>query len=483
MDWAKKDPTRGVIERAGHMFMRNYLFASCLGVALATTAFIPVNAQNLRIIEGSASAPLNIPMNRAVVVESDVPFAELSIANPGIADISTLSDKSIYVLGKSPGRTTMTIMGPDGKLISNVEVYVTPDIAEFKERLQQILPGENIEVRTANDGIVMSGTVSSAVKLDRAIELANRYAPDRVSNLMNVGGTQQVMLKVRFAEMQRSVSKNLSASLGMTGGAKMGMVGATGTLANQSKVNLKDGFLALKDGTQGAVGLGFTAGSLEFGVLLEALETKGVVRTLAEPNLTAMSGQEAKFLAGGEYPIPVSDNGGVKIEYKPFGVQLAFTPTVLDDDVINLVIKASVSSIDSTNTVQASGFAFDAFKRRETSTTVEMRDGESFAIAGLLQDDFRDLNDQVPWVGDIPIIGSLFRSAEYQRAQSELVIIVTPHLVNPTRGEALALPTDRVKLPSEKDLFLFGNVVGKQKGAAGEVAKQDFSGSYGYVME
>ena len=218
-------------------------------------------------------------------------------------------------------------------------------------------------------------------------------------------------------------------------------------------------------------------------MLLEALESKGVVRTLAEPNLTALSGQEATFLAGGEYPIPVTDNDGIKIEYKPFGVEMSFTPTVVDGDIINLVIKASVSSIDTTNSVTTSGFSVNAFKRRETSTTVEMRDGESFAIAGLLQDDFRDLNGQVPWLGDIPIIGALFRSAEYQRAQSELVIIVTPHLVTPTRGEALALPTDRVKLPSEKDLFLFGNVAGKQKGAAGDVARQDFSGSYGYVME
>ncbi|MDB5660631.1 MAG: Type and secretion system protein precursor [Cypionkella sp.] len=465
------------------MNMRNILTASCLGLALATSALSPLSAQTLRVMEGSASAPLNVPMNRAVVVESDVSFAELSIANPGIADISTLSDKSIYVLGKTPGRTTLTLLGPDGKLISNVDVHVTPDIAEFKERLQQILPGENIEVRTANDGIVMSGTVSSTAKLDRALDLAQRYAPERVSNLMNVGGTQQVMLKVRFAEMQRSVSKNLSASLGISGGKNMGIVGATGTLANQSKDNIKDGFVALKDNTQGALGLGFTAGSLEFAVLLEALESKGVVRTLAEPNLTALSGQEAKFLAGGEYPIPVSDKDGVKIEYKPFGVELNFTPTVVDGDIINLVINAAVSSIDTSTGVTTAGFSYNAFKRRETSTTVEMRDGESFAIAGLLQDDFRDLNGQVPWLGDIPIIGALFRSAEYQRAQSELVIIVTPHLVSPTRGEALALPTDRVKLPSEKDLFLFGNVAGKQKGAAGDVARQDFSGSYGYVME
>jgi pilus assembly protein CpaC len=158
---------------------------------------------------------------------------------------------------------------------------------------------------------------------------------------------------------------------------------------------------------------------------------------------------------------------------------------VVDGDTINLVINAAVSSIDTTVTLESSGFTINAFKRRETSTTVEMRDGESFAIAGLLQDDFRDLNGQVPWLGDIPVLGALFRSAEYQRAQSELVIIVTPHLVTATRGEALALPTDRVRIPTERDLFLFGRTSGSAPttGAAGEVARQDFSGSYGYVME
>jgi pilus assembly protein CpaC len=456
--------------------------AGMLGMALASTALSPVSAQSLQVLKGSQSAPLNVPMNRAVVVESDTPFAELSIANPGIADISTLSDKSIYVLGKTPGRTTLTLLSPEGRLISNVEVHVTPDIAEFKERLNQILPGEKIEVRTANDGIVLSGTVSSTAKLDRALDLANRYAPERVSNLMSVGGTQQVMLKVRFAEMQRSVSKSLSASLAINGGTKFGINGESGTWLDGD--NGIGNPVKVRNGTEGAVALGFQTGSLEFAVLLEALESKGVVRTLAEPNLTALSGQEAKFLAGGEYPIPIAQgDSGIAVEYKPFGVELNFTPVVVDGDIINLTINAAVSSIDTTTTVQSSGFSVNAFKRRETSTTVEMRDGESFAIAGLLQDDFRDLNGQVPWLGDIPIIGALFRSAEYQRAQSELVIIVTPHLVTPTRGEALALPTDRVRLPTEKELFLFGEVAGKQKGAAGEVARQDFTGSYGYVME
>jgi pilus assembly protein CpaC len=465
------------------MSSRSFWKAGFLAFALASTMMSPAPAQTLRVLEGTASSALNVPMNRAVVVESDVPFAELSIANPGIADISTLSDRSIYVLGKAPGRTTLTLLSADGQLISNVDVHVSPDIAEFKERLRQILPDEPIEVRTANDGIVLSGQVSSTMKLDRALDLAQRYAPERVSNLMTVGGTQQVMLKVRFAEMQRAVSKNLSSSLAFRGSDVIGGVGnflADGAIGNA----LDNNTYPLSGDSNGALGFKFSSGGLEVAVLLEALESKGMVRTLAEPNLTALSGQEAKFLAGGEYPIPVSDgDNGIGIEYKPFGVELNFTPTVVDGDTINLVINASVSSIDNTVTLEADGFSINAFKRRETSSTVEMRDGESFAIAGLLQDDFRDLNGQVPWIGDIPVLGTLFRSVEYQRAQSELVIIVTPHLVTPTRGEALSLPTDRVRIPTESELFLFGKVAGKAQGAAGEVARQDFSGSYGYVME
>jgi Flp pilus assembly protein, secretin CpaC len=308
-----------------------------------------------------------------------------------------------------------------------------------------------------------------------------------VSNLMAVGGTQQVLLKVRFAEMQRSVRKSLATSLAVNGsilGDDIGIIGGSGTLAQGDNIGGLfggTGVTSLNE-REGALAIGFTAGNLEFAVLLEALESRGMVRTLAEPNLAALSGQEARFLAGGEYPIPVVDrDGGIFVEYKPFGVELTFTPRVVDGDVINLALKASVSGIDPTVTVQNQGFSISAFRKRETSTTIEMRDGESFAIAGLLQDDFRDLAGQVPWLGDIPVLGALFRSADYNRQQSELVIIVTPHLVTPTRGEALALPTDRVRPPTERELFLFGRVAGS--GAAGEVARQDFGGSYGYVMD
>ncbi len=463
------------------MNLSKFICTAALAIAASTTfAPRPAVAETLRVMRGEPSSSLNVPMNRAIVVESDVAFAELSIANPNIADISTLSDRTIYVLGKLPGRTTLTLLGGDGRLITNIDVRVTPDVAEFKERLRQILPNEHIEVRTANDGIVLSGTVSSSTRLDRALDLATRYAPGRVSNLMSVGGTQQVMLKVRFAEMQRSVSKALSGGLTSNGGAVIAG-GGSGSLTSPAAASL-----ALNSKSLGQAAVSFSIGGTQLGILLEALETKGVVRTLAEPNLTALSGQSARFLAGGEYPIPVpQQNGTISIDYKPFGVELQFTPTVVDSDIINIKLNASVSSLDSTNSIVLNGNTVNAFKKRETSTTVELRDGESFAIAGLLQDDFRDLNGQVPWIGDIPILGALFRSTEYQRSQSELVIIITPHLVTPTRGEALMLPTDRVQIPTESELFGFGKVVGSHQptGAAGEVARQDFSGSYGYVME
>lgn len=475
-----------------------FIKAAVAGLALSLTAAAPTMApaETLRVLRGAASSALNVPMNRAVVVESDTPFTELTIANPGIADISSFSDRTIYVLGKEPGRTTLTLLGADGRLITNVEVRVTPDMGEFKERLTQILPNEKIEVRTANDGIVLSGTVSSIAKLDRALELAERYAPERVSNLMVVGGTQQVMLKVRFAEMQRSVSKSLSSSLSLggfsndtsiTGGSNGGGVSTAPSQDTPGTVFNLPTALSSKADSNGAILFGFGAGGVEVGILLEALESRGVVRTLAEPSLTALSGQNATFLAGGEYPIPVSsEDGAITVEFKPFGVELEFVPTVVDEDIINLELLAAVSALDPANSFTANGLAIAAFSRRETSTTVEMRDGESFAIAGLLSDDFTDLSGQVPWIGDVPILGALFRSSNYQRRQTELVIIVTPHLVSPTRGSALALPTDRVRPPSEKDLFLFGRVeasAAPKSGGAGEVARQDFSGSYGYVLD
>jgi len=479
------------------MKFRHVLTAGLLGLAFLVGQGAPTSAETLSIMRGTAQAPLKVPLNRAIVLESDTVFAELSVANPAIADIATLSERTIYVLGRAPGRTTLTLLGADGRLISNVEVQVTPDVGELKERLSELLPGEPISVRTANDGIVLAGTVSSSARVSRALDIANRYAPDRVLNLMVVGGTQQVMLKVRFAEMQRSVSKSLSSSLGITSiNPDISSSTATGTATlNAGTTAGSTGSVSQVPNNEnaGGIAVAFGAGAVQFSILLEALEDKGVVRTLAEPNLTALSGQDARFLAGGEIPLPVAnERGGVSADYRPFGIDMSFTPTVVDGDIINLVLNASVSSIDSANGTTINNAFVPAFRTRETSTTVELRDGQSFAIAGLLEDDFQDNASQVPWLGDIPVLGTLFRSAEFQRSQSELVVIVTAHLVTPTTGEALALHTDRIRPPTEREVFLFGQVgntntssntrVSTQSGSD-EVANQDFSGSYGYVLE
>ncbi|WP_179379191.1 type II and III secretion system protein family protein [Jannaschia marina] len=454
------------------MKIRTILRAALLGFLISGTPAADAYAQTLRLSEGRTQGALRVPLNRAIVLESDVPFAELSVANPQIADIATLSERTVYVLGKLPGRTTLTLLGPDGRLITNVEVQVTPDVAEFKERLNELLPGEHIEVRTANDGIVLSGIVSSVQKLDQALEIAERYAPERVLNLMVVGGTQQVQLKVRFAEMSRTVSKQLGASL--SGNATDGsFTGTTGTVANST----------------GQLDVSFGVGSVNFDLMLQALEERGVVRTLSEPNLTALSGQVAGFLAGSEIPIPViDDEGNVGVDFREIGVVLNFTPTVVDDDIINLVLESQVSSIDTgADATDIGGALVPAINTRRAATTVELRDGQSFAIAGILQDDFSDNINQVPLLGDLPVLGALFRSAGYQRRQTELVIIVTAHLVQPTSG-TLSVPTDRIRPPSENELFLYGRNVGsatstRASSRGGDAAAQDFSGNYGYVLE
>ncbi|MEO1798050.1 MAG: type II and III secretion system protein family protein, partial [Pseudomonadota bacterium] len=466
------------------MTLKSFVAAAVLGLSFASIAPAPAaEAETIRVMNGAPTSALSVPISRAVVVESDVPFAELSIADPNIADISTLSDRTIYVLGKAPGRTSLTLLGADGRLITNIEVRVAPDISEFKERLQQILPQERIEVRTANDGLVLSGSVSSVARMDRALELAQRYAPERVSNLMVVGGNHQVMLRVRFAEMARSVAKSLDGGFVAQNPGESLVAGGSGGVAVGEDGTL-GGTFTQAAGAVGTAVFGFDIDSLRLDVFLEALETKGFVRTLAEPNLVTLSGQEATFLAGGEYPVPIAQDGGtVSIEYKPFGIELNFTPRVVQDGVINLSLAADISSIGGVSAID--GNNIPSLNTRTASTTVNIRDGESFAIAGLLQDDFRDSVGQVPWLGDIPVLGALFRSASWQREQTELVIIVSAHLVSPTRGVALALPTDRVAIPNERDLFLFGQLSSdpSSSSSAADVARQDFSGSYGYVME
>lgn len=466
------------------MTLNGLIRTAMLGLALSafSPAFV-VHAQinsGLRVVSGTTTDKISVPIDRAVVIETGRPVGELSIANPNIADVAVIGENSLYILGRATGRTTLTLVDDLGQLLANVDVQVTPDVTEFKERLEEILPGENIEVRTANNGIVLSGTVSGARKVSKALELANLYAPNAVTNLLSVGGSQQVMLEVRFAEVQRAVTKQLGASIGTTGGNPIG----TGTfLQGTNFSDLQAGNpLTVGAGAAGAALTGFNIGGVAGQALIEALETQGLVRTLAEPNLVAISGQEASFLAGGEYPIPVADgNGGITVDYREFGVDLAFVPTVVDKDLINLKLATAVSAIDTTVTLTIGGIELNAFSVRRAETTIELRDGESFAIAGLIQDDFNDARNAVPWLGDVPVLGTLFRSTQFTRDQTELVVIITPHLVAAVDGSTLSLPTDRVRIPNENELFLLGRTEGRPD--LSQIAEQSFEGAFGYAFD
>ena len=463
------------------------VFAAAPGKEAAAQA----DSNVLRVARGVTSSDINVAVNRAIVLESAQRFAEVSVANPDIADVAALSDQTIYILGKTPGATTLTLLGDAGRLITNVDVKVTPDLSEFKQRLREVLPEEEIEVRGAAGGIILSGVVSGARKIDTAVNLANLYAPDRVTNLMSVGGTQQVMLKIRFAEVQRSTSKQLGLNLAgglnesIGSGSRIALAGETNQfLTGDNGAGFQfaaDGNFADATGAFGVFGVALQIGGEVIDVVLNALEQKGVVRSLAEPNLVALSGDTAEFLAGGEVPIPVSDDDGITVEFRPFGVGLSFTPTVVDEDLINLELETEVSAIDAAAGVVSAGITVSGFTVRRARTTVELRDGQSMAIAGLLQDDFADNKSQLPWLGELPVLGTLFRSSDFQRSQSELVIIITPQLVTPVDGDQLSLPTDRMRIPNEDELFFLGKLEGDAP--AREVAAQGLDGTYGYILE
>jgi len=448
------------------------LAAALLPLAPATAAPAPAPMAPAAGLQGGQ---IDVPLNKSQVFRASRPFTRALIGSPDIADVLPLSNQSLYVLGKKAGTTTLTLYGPGNQLIQVMDVAVGPDVVGLRRQFADLMPGEKIGAKMSNDAVVLTGTASSAVAVDKAVQLASTYAGEgKVVNMVAIGASQQVMLEVRFSEVNRQVGKQLGFNHSWLGNKSYGSIG---DLSTQSTLAISDSIKAgtptatiAIDGLKDAFGVGTlstTLGSLNLFSSLDALERKGLVKTLAEPTLVALSGETASFLAGGEFPIPVvqssggsgttGGNNGITIEFKPFGVSLAFTPTVLADGIISLVVTPEVSSIDPSASVTVNGLVVPGLQTRRAKTTVELRDGQSFAIAGLLRNDFQDTVRQFPILGSLPIIGTLFRSTGFQKQQTELVIIVTPRLVKPIQNIAdVRLPTDRVGDPQELDLFLMG---------------------------
>jgi pilus assembly protein CpaC len=420
------------------------------------------------IASGVDAGELDVPVNKSQILRVDQPYTKALIGNPDIADIVPITPTSVYVLGKKSGTTSLTLYGRN-RLIAVIDIVVGPDVLTLRHQLSDLMPGDKIAARMSNESVVLEGTVSSAVAADRAVQIAETYAPGKVVNLLSLGSSQQVMLEVRFAEVKRSALSQIGVNWDVMspGGKLNGITGGGASLVPDPTTGLG----VLKHGaivdSFGIVSRAFRAFGENFNVTLDALERKGAVTTLAEPTLIALSGETASFLAGGEFPVPVVQNVGgggggggnnsaFTVEWKPFGVSLAFTPTVLSDGVINMVVAPEVSSIDPSASIVINNLTIPGLQTRRAKTVVELHDGESFALAGLLRKDFQDTIRQVPLLGSLPIIGALFRSTGFQHEQTELVIIVTPRLVRPVPAGALKVPTDRVGPPNEADLLLNG---------------------------
>ena len=447
------------------MATNTYRFRLAMLCAVVPAAVItfPAGAQTGQVSPSLHAGTLEVPVNKSQIVNADRPIAKAMIGNDEIADILPLTDRSIYVLGKKSGTTSLTLYDARGRVIAVMDVAVGPDVEALQTQLGALLPGEAIEAHISNDSIVLTGTVSNPGSVDRAMQLARTYGGDKVVNLISVGSSQQVMLEVQFSEVDRSAGKEFGLSaFGNSRGGSFNGVSGRGTSLTPNTAGI--GVLKLDSivGQAGILSQTFNIGGLSIQGILNALETKGMARTLAKPTLVALSGEKASFLAGGEFPIPVAQSGGnngngtFTVEFKTFGVSLAFTPTVLSDKTINMIVEPEVSEIDPTASLTINGITVPGLKTRRVNTTLELRDGESFAIAGLLQQDTKVSISQMPILGSLPIIGTLFRSTRYQKGETELLIVVTPHLVAPIRPEQVRLPTDRVADPTDVQTFLLG---------------------------
>lgn len=458
-----------------HRSFRSLLAATALtlgGLGTAAPALAAPGAAGWEDAAANVQAgQLEVPLNKSQMLAVDRPFGRIMVGNEAIADVLPITGRSIYVLGRQLGTTSLTIYDKAEHVIAVVDVAVGPDVVALRQQFGQLLPNEKIDAHISNDAIVLTGLASSAPAVDRAVQLAKTYAGDKVVNMVSVGASQQVMLEVRFSEVSRDAAKQLGL-----GGFLMGRNGRfDGVLGNGAQLvpdpDTGVGVMqrsAVTD-TFGIFRKIFSIGDVDIEATLDALETKGLVKTLARPTLIALSGETASFLAGGEFPIPIIQNSGgtgtgnsaqVTVEFKPFGVSLAFTPTVLADGAISLAVEPEVSSLDSSASVQINGLVIPGLRTRRASTVLELRDGEAFAIAGLLQKDFATTVRQLPVLGSLPIIGTLFRSSGFEKGETELVIVVIPRLVRPAKPEQIALPTDRVKNPKEGDLFMLGKTDG-----------------------
>lgn len=424
------------------------ILAGAAPAAAATDAFRLGAAGPEQVVE------FQLPVGKSQLLLSPRALKQVVVGDPTIADVQLLSNTQLLLLGKKPGITNVAFRDGRDELIAVLDVVVGFDTLALKAKLHEVLPDEPaIEVRTANGKLMLGGQVGSMVALDTAVAIADSFAKGQLISMVKVGGGSQVLLEARIAEVARNRVRDLGVQTDITTSS-----GGTG-------IRLITGVAMTSP-----FGGGLQIDGSKVDVTLQALESEGAAKILAEPNLVALSGQEASFLVGGEFPVPVAQSGalagGITVEFKQFGVGLRFTPTVLSAEQISLKLTTEVSGIDETTGTTVLGTTVPGIRTRRAATTIEMGDGQAFAVAGLLQDDIVSVVKQFPGLGSIPLLGALFRSSEFENRRTELVVLVTPRLVKPMARGTVALPTDGIGPPSPADQYLWGRPLAPREAPA-----------------
>jgi pilus assembly protein CpaC len=396
-----------------------------------------------------------LELNEGQLLRLDRPAASVFIANPAVADITVKSSRLIYLFGNGTGETTLYAVDEEDNVIANLRVAVEHNMSRLDDSLLRLIPAGGVSAVSFDGGIMLTGSVATAADSENARRLTQRFISEgqEVINQLDVTAPNQVNLRVRIAEVSKSVINEFGFNWDVAGsfgdfilGVATGNPLLAGTLfgaGTLSPAALDDNSFVTRSNSNNNLFVSATAGGVDINGLIDALAEDGLITVLAEPNLTALSGETASFLAGGEFPIPVpQEDGKITIEFKNFGVGLAFTPTVLDGNRISMRVRPEVSQLSTVGAVQLNGFFIPSLTTRRAETTVELASGQSFAIAGLLLNNTTQSNDSVPGLSDLPILGALFESDRFERNETELAIIVTPYVVRPVGAQRLALPTD-----------------------------------------
>jgi pilus assembly protein CpaC len=496
---------------------------SARDVALASGTAASAAVVRVDLSAGGASQSLSLPRGKSAIVELPVDARDVLVTNPAVADAVLRTPRRIYVLGVAAGQTDAVFFDAQGRRILSLDLRVDQDTSALAQTINRIVPGSKVRVDAMNDSVILSGQVASAADADKAVQLARAAVakPEQVLNMLSIAGKDQVMLKVRIVEMQRSVIKqlgfDLSAVLGQVGEtqyliSKAATFGVNGSLlggvtggynmdttqqpivevpcvgtdweGRLCQVVNRNADVATVQDTAGDPGLN------QANSTIKAFERVGLIRTLAEPNLTAVSGESAKFLAGGEYPVPTGsdDDGRVSVEFKPFGVGLGFTPVVLSGGRIALKVSTEVSELSTEGAFSLAAsstttLTIPALKVRRAETSVELPSGGALMIAGLLQETTKQTLDSLPGMMTLPVLGSLFRSRDYQSGETELVVIVTPYLVSPTTPDRLQTPVDGLKVADDASTLLLGRLNKAYKVKPQATEGRTYQGPYGYVIE